>query len=647
MDVVTVRAAADFGAGLVEMANRCETQHRGYGRLPHGESGSDLLDDVHDGADRDRRTAQLGQHLSGTAVGEVLADHQIHGQGTHRRAPTRRTARLGRERRCRLVPAAAATGLSDMVGHGRFRFGHIEDLTRLVADDFGVREVRSTAPARRRRPQHRLVGVVDAGQGVAAIAGLFALAPLGSDLLALTGPFLAGRSIISRWRHARVRGVPIASMTQPGVLVGEAGVLGLEILDDAHQPADKTDQLVMVEARQGIIFGQAGIHPPTFAPPPRASCPEPKKSEKSVTRRSDRLNSYGPREYEEERNLLPEELARYYETWRRKFLSDIEHPHGRIPRKTDSRDTLRARTSALSAYAAALANRDSRVTKFRERYLSKIHPDYRAALKAGLDVGIGGEYDGPMYLPWEPLALDQVKDWVLSQYHGGAPDGDGEAALRQAIRKGEGTELLHFYSPNPDREVDGTPPFRGQRVTVLRRSSLGELARLAEELAEEFQWDDAGEATMFVLTGEEPLVSPVTISSQFSDGSHWRKCRMTIAVDPVTSPEDLMAWYREARKNRLPPKYRPQRSEKHIALGGFWAERGLGEPRDGPEWAQFYRQWNESNPDKGPAIDLYGAWDRLHDRPWADLMTEWNRLYPDWAYKNWRHFAKDAKKGLN
>ena len=44
-------------------------------------------------------------------------------------------------------------------------------------------------------------------------------------------------------------------MTQPGVLLDEASAIGLEVLDDAHEPADKTDQLVMVKARQGAVFG--------------------------------------------------------------------------------------------------------------------------------------------------------------------------------------------------------------------------------------------------------------------------------------------------------------------------------------------------------------------------------------------------------
>lgn len=300
---------------------------------------------------------------------------------------------------------------------------------------------------------------------------------------------------------------------------------------------------------------------------------------------------------------------------------------------------LRARAQALSSYTAAVARRSHSVEKFRGEWISGLHRDYIAAMRAGQS----DEYRGSPYQPWKPLAFDKVQPWVVVRYGRDVPGRDAPAAERYEFwRKAEKSEL-RYYVPTDETTDDGRTVFAFQRLTVPERSCLGELVKLAKDLAETWEWDEA-EAVMFVLTDEEPIVDPINISSRVAWGTDWRKCRMTIVVDPVVTPEELADWYREARRGRLPTKFRLQRTDKHFALGGFWAERGLPEPRSGPEWAAFLQEWSESDPDTRPA-DPQAEWDRLHPGPpWTAHMAEWNRVHPEWAYENWRHFAKDAKK---
>jgi hypothetical protein len=145
-----------------------------------------------------------------------------------------------------------------------------------------------------------------------------------------------------------------------------------------------------------------------------------------------------------------------------------------------------------------------------------------------------------------------------------------------------------------------------QRIPTGRDGELRELVKVSESLASEFGWQRA-QATMFVLTGDVPGVSPsaIEVRSPPTPGlkyGAWRS-RIVITVDPSLSPEEVAAIYKKSRAKLLKPRYRSL-SERHMTIAGFAAAFGGVTP---------------------------------------ELMGKWNSKYPKWQYSRYSVFSKSAR----
>lgn len=148
--------------------------------------------------------------------------------------------------------------------------------------------------------------------------------------------------------------------------------------------------------------------------------------------------------------------------------------------------------------------------------------------------------------------------------------------------------------------VPGNPSVR--HVPTRLWGVLDILRTLSERLAEKYSWQRS-QATIFVLTGIPVALSRgrVTKSLRFPYGV---TSRLTIEIDPRVSPKEVLALYREHRKELLGGRYQPM-DRKHLELARFYEGRGKG--------------------------------------PWRADMAEWNGAQaPEWRYSDWRNFRRDC-----
>lgn len=252
-----------------------------------------------------------------------------------------------------------------------------------------------------------------------------------------------------------------------------------------------------------------------------------------------------------------DDLAAKYRALRAAF-GGVRPPRSRVVAAPPVPARLAARARAVSRVVAALAGEHPSTVAWRAEHL-----------------------------PGGLLAVDELEEWLATVQ--GPAGGDG-VRVAWPRRAGERWEEVPVVGHGP---------------------VLAGLARVAAGLARTHRWQP-GEATLFVVAGEVPYISPVTYAAAWrsptfrvADGlaSHSVTSRLTIEVDPVVRPEELAASYRQVRRRFLPDGYHPQ-SEKHLELAAFGVEQ--------------------------PAASS-----------WAALADRWNRLYPRWAYGHVGNFARD------
>ncbi|MHB1343013.1 MAG: hypothetical protein ACYCX3_01455 [Thermoleophilia bacterium] len=126
-----------------------------------------------------------------------------------------------------------------------------------------------------------------------------------------------------------------------------------------------------------------------------------------------------------------------------------------------------------------------------------------------------------------------------------------------------------------------------QGVPVRAGGVLDELRRLGARLAKSYSWT-ADQATVFALSGVTPLVAGIRLETDIQT-EHPAASRITLTVDPVVSPGEVLAIYSELRQKVLKGTHRPL-SEKHQRLAVFAAER-----RPGATWAEVMEAWNHAH----------------------------------------------------
>ncbi len=154
--------------------------------------------------------------------------------------------------------------------------------------------------------------------------------------------------------------------------------------------------------------------------------------------------------------------------------------------------------------------------------------------------------------------------------------------------------------------------FTGE-ISTTYGGVLNRLRLLSEYLSDRIGWYKS-QAIFFVLTGEVPIVPPISITiknSILGPSLTSGPSRIMLTVDPYVTPFDLAAAYRKhiARFGRHTGKQRRRRpqTEKHITLAIFSVNR--------PE-----------------------------DETWEDRRLAWNKLYGErgWGYVT--NFRRDYMK---
>lgn len=303
-----------------------------------------------------------------------------------------------------------------------------------------------------------------------------------------------------------------------------------------------------------------------------------------------------------------------------------------VPISLELRDAaFNARADALAAIYAAWAAEDSGVRWFRQHTLRRPDPDALMAWSRG------GPPPG-----YELLAEEDVAGWVLGKYNATSTTGDGLDKVKELIS----TWMPDTESPVVDLEyVDGDTL---RKLTVPRRGSLGELEKLSAGLAKKYRWHPAF-ATLFVLTGAEPVVSTFAVSAEVRYGmDNAATTRVNMFLDPSLSVDRVAEIYAEVRRRLEPEPARRAQSLRAYRLAEHVGPHVRHYPTTsaGPG-----RRGRPRKTDPPGGIVWYI--DPINGQTWTSLKQSWNDKYPEqgedgtsWQYSELSNFTKEAQEVL-
>ncbi len=139
-------------------------------------------------------------------------------------------------------------------------------------------------------------------------------------------------------------------------------------------------------------------------------------------------------------------------------------------------------------------------------------------------------------------------------------------------------------------------------------SVIDDLMELDRVLREErhYPWTTFDGAWL-VMTGEAPIVRPLTAAISRRMGSHSNRVTITMTVEPWVSVGTLASYYRQRQRELLRRHNRPI-SERRLVLVRF----------------------------------VLAQTDEQGEVPsWRVMMQEWNRAHPAWRYRDVRNMARD------
>lgn len=214
------------------------------------------------------------------------------------------------------------------------------------------------------------------------------------------------------------------------------------------------------------------------------------------------------------------------------------------------------------------------------------------------------------HLNWKLLKPGSVSAWVKAH---GQPVLGGKAPMNKPRGKKTGppaapgspyqAHRLYYYDPSGD-----TVHSAGLRPGSL----LAELKAIATSLCAVHNIWDEPHVTTFILTGSPPPVPLARIELQ--KNLLWpSESRAIIVIDPILVPQLPFKVLACAKDVLLPDGEKRTKaiSKKHLELA-VWGEMKRGEP----------------------------------DKSWAVLLDEFNKEFPNWAYKDRTaevHFARDVR----
>jgi transposase-like protein len=186
----------------------------------------------------------------------------------------------------------------------------------------------------------------------------------------------------------------------------------------------------------------------------------------------------------------------------------------------------------------------------------------------------------------------EVKPWV-KVYASPEEIDAGIVPLSKATQATYGYDTLEYTVPGTNQIG---------RVLVSSKGILGWLYWLSDQLSQRYLWRRS-DATAFVLTDVAP---PIGESDYDVDSSRAVPAltRVIMRLDPAMSPREVAGMYRQIRLSYFGSRHRSM-SQKHIELAKFWSSV-------------------------------------QDDTPWREVMQQWNKLHPRWAYKREQNFERDC-----
>jgi hypothetical protein len=293
---------------------------------------------------------------------------------------------------------------------------------------------------------------------------------------------------------------------------------------------------------------------------------------------------------------------------------------------------LAARADALAAIHRAWAEHDTKVTFFRNRALPRMDPHAWAEFATR-----HGPHPG-----YALLTEADLDAWIQKRFHDASATGDGTDHLNEllaATQRGQVTPLVHLhYAVGDEIKIQ----------TVSKRGILGDLAALAERLADEHRWQPAHAAT-FVLTGTAPPVEPYTVSGRLRYGTGAAMSRVTLDLDPAMTPRQVSALYTALRAYMRPDQPRRSLSIKHYRLAEYVGPH-LRLSVDNPGNVVRRGRPRRGHPVTGLAryVDVVGE-----SVSWASLCRGWNERFGErgqdgrpWRYAHLSNFTRDAQQAV-
>jgi len=215
------------------------------------------------------------------------------------------------------------------------------------------------------------------------------------------------------------------------------------------------------------------------------------------------------------------------------------------------------------------------------------------------------------------LRPDQVSAWIEEQTD--TPTLWLEIALpadATPVRAASGIGLRPAVTISEARPVTGSVHRRFleyrhsdgwvRRVPTAHGGRLDQLRQVSESLAARYGWQPA-QATIFVLTGETPLVR--AIKADWTPNG-----RLLLNIEAGVSPRQLVIVYRALRRQLVGKRRDRSLTEHQRQLAQFLATRPADEP-----WAARRKAWDRAHPN-----DAYGAHRAHNFRRACETIT--NRL---------------------
>ena len=298
---------------------------------------------------------------------------------------------------------------------------------------------------------------------------------------------------------------------------------------------------------------------------------------------------------------------------------------------------LDARYSGCESWLTAELNRDSAVQSWRGRNLAD--PTRVAQL---LDQAESRDHVAKLIAEYRRQVANNVADcdvyaWVLERF---AAEGgiEGLAAEQTRVRQAQnelfgdldrllGGPLFHrwqqFFKPISWSDTINlaipTPDGSGLQ-TVLRHTSLGDLAELVERLADRHALTPAS-VTAFIVAGRRVQIAGASCSASIPHGSPHPGSHgtVTMTLDAALQPEQVADSFRRIRDSFW--RVRPAATERQ----GRMVEHVSGRVNYGfesPSWNRPTR--------KGPGRPPTDSRPRFCVRPipdesWSQIVSDWNR----------------------